>query len=55
MDNVEKTPLGWLINLLFLCAHCCTVLAEDIDMQLRNKTNGVEFFNKDKKKALYNY
>lgn len=53
--EVEKTPLGWQINLLFLCAHCCTVLAEDIDMQLRNKTKGVEFFNKDKKKAIYNY
>ena len=53
--EVEKTPLGWEINLLFLTAHCSTVLAEDIDMQLRNKTNGVEFFNKDKKNALYNY
>lgn len=55
MQNIEQTPLGWEINLLFLAAHCCTVLAEDIDMQLRNKTNGVEFFNKDKKKAVYNY
>lgn len=55
MDTIEKTPLGWLINMLFLMAHCCTILAEDIDMQLRNKTKGVEFFNKDKKKALYNY
>lgn len=53
--DIEKTPLGWEINLLFLFAHSCTVLAEDIDMQLRNKTRDVEFFDKNKKKALYNY
>ena len=48
--DIEKTPLGWEINLLFLFAHSCTVLAEDIDMQLRNKTRDVEFFDKNKKK-----
>lgn len=54
--DVEKTPLGWEINLLFMMAHCCSVLAEDVDMQLRNMTrNQYDHFDIKKKKCFLNY
>ena len=55
MQNIEQTPLGWEINLLFLAAHCCTVLTEDIDYQLRLKSGKSDRFSPEKKRALYNY
>ena len=55
MKNIEETPIGWEINLLFLVAHCATILVEDIDMQLRIRTGGYDFFDAQKKKCLFNY
>lgn len=55
MTEIEKTPLGWEINALFLFAHCATILAEDIDLQLRIKSGKQDRFAPQKKKALLNY
>lgn len=50
-----KDPLGWEINLLFLMSHCNTLLAEDIDMQIKNRTKGRDRFDPVKKRCIYNY
>ena len=55
IPNVDETPLGWEINLLYMMAHCCSVLAEDVDMQLRIMSGGTSFFDKKKKKCFFNY
>jgi len=56
IQNIDETPIGWEVNLLFMMAHCCSVLAEDIDMQLRIKTKDQwEHFDKQKKKCFINY
>ena len=48
--------MGWEINLLFMMAHCASVLAADVDMQLRMKTkNQYDRFDKEKKKCFLNY
>jgi hypothetical protein len=54
-DRIEETPLGWEINLLFLMAHCCTVLTEDIDMQIQIMSSRKDRFDPAKKRAIYNY
>lgn len=54
-NSIEETPLGWEINMLFLMAHCCTILAEDIDMQIRIVSNKRDHFDPQKKKAIVNY
>ena len=55
MRNIEATPLGWEINMLYMFAHCASILAEDIDMQLQNATRSKEFFHREKKKAVTEY
>ena len=55
MEPIEKTPLGWEINLLFMFAHCATILAEDIDMQIQIRSCKTDRFDPQKKKALLNY
>lgn len=55
MRNIEQTPLGWEINMLYMFAHCAGILAEDIDMQLQNATRSKEFFHREKKKAVTDY
>jgi hypothetical protein len=53
--NIEETPLGWEINMLFLMAHCCTILAEDIDMQIQLISGKADRFDPAKKRAIINY
>lgn len=53
MNN--ENPLGWLINLLYQMAHCCTVLSEDIDYQIQYGSLRQERFSPQKKRYLYNY
>ena len=56
VGNIDETPMGWEINLLFMMAHCASVLAADVDMQLRMKTkNQYDRFDKKKKKCFFNY
>ncbi len=55
MNTIEKTPLGWLINMLFLMAHCCTILTEDIDMQIRIISSKADRFDPVKRKAIAGY
>ena len=56
MSDIDKTPLGWMINCLFLMARACTILAEHIDMKLRNQTkNAWDRFDKEKKKCFWEY
>lgn len=55
IPNIDETPIGWVINLLFMMAHCCSVLVEDLDMQLRIMTGGQNWFDKNKKKCFLNY
>lgn len=55
MQNIEGTPKGWQINLLYMFAHCMGILAEDCDMQLQNATRSAEFFQREKKKAVNDY
>ena len=50
-----KTPLNWEINMLFLMAHCCTILSEDIDMQIRIVSSKMDRFDPSKRKALVGY
>lgn len=52
---IEKTPLGWEINMLFMMAHCCTILTEDIDMQIRIISSNTERFEPSKRKAIVGY
>ena len=54
-DSIEETPLGWEINLLFLMAHCCTVLTEDIDMQIQIVSIKKDRFDPARKRAIVNY
>lgn len=54
MENIDASPLGWEIDLLYLFAHCATILADDVDAQLKRR-NPLNFFNKEKKKALNDY
>ena len=54
MEKLEGTPLGWEIDLLFLFAHCATVLVADIDQQLKNKF-GIKEFDLAKKKDIKEY
>lgn len=55
VNNLEGTPKGWQINLLYMFAHCAGILAEDIDMWLQNATRSGEHFKMDKKKAINEY
>jgi len=55
MDNIEKTPLGWEINLLYMFAHCSSILASDIDLQLQIQSCKRDRFDPQKKKALINF
>jgi len=52
MVNIEETPLGWEVDLLYLMAHCCTKLCLDIDMQLKKSSGGTVFFEKKKMKLV---
>lgn len=52
---IEKTPVGWEINLLMMMAHACTVLMEDIDYQIRYMTVEKQRFDPSMKRCLYNY
>ena len=53
--SLDKTPVGWEINLLMMMAHACTVLMEDIDYQIRYLTFEKSKFDPYMKKCLYNY
>lgn len=53
--QIDKTPLGWEINMLFLMAHCCTILTEDIDMQIRIISSKADRFDPVKRKAIAGY
>lgn len=54
MEKLEGTPLGWEIDMLYLFAHCATVLVEDIDQQIKNRF-GAKEFSLPKKKAIKDY
>ena len=53
--NIQATPLGWMVNLLFYFAHAATILAEDIDQQLKNMYKSKVGFIREKKKCINNY
>ena len=55
MKGIDNTPLGWAINLLFLLALACTILADFIDQQLRIHFVSKEGFVREKKKAINDY
>ena len=55
MENVEGTPLVWMVNMLYYFAHCATILAEDIDLQLNISSGGEKHFIKEKKRAFHEY
>lgn len=52
---LDKTPVGWEINLLMMMAHACTVLTEDIDYQIKYITVEKQMFDPYMKKCIYNY
>lgn len=49
---VEQTPIGWLVNLLFLMLQSADVLVEDIDYQLRLRG---DHFKREQKQAFNTY
>ena len=53
--KIEEMPIGWEVDLLYLFAHSATILAEDIDQQLKIQTNNKDGFVKKKKKCLDEY
>ena len=55
MENIEGSPLGWEIDLLYLFAHCATIMVEDIDQQLKNRFGGKDGFVGEKKRAIKDY
>ena len=55
MEKLEESPLGWEINLLWMFLQSASILVEDIDMQLKIKTNSTSGFIHEKKKYIKNY
>jgi hypothetical protein len=51
-DNIERTPLGWEINVLYLMLQATSILIEDIDQQLQRNR---DMFNREKKMYFKNY
>jgi hypothetical protein len=49
---IERTPLGWLVNLLYIMSQSMDILVEDIDYQLRLQG---EHFKKEQKRAFNTY
>ena len=54
MKDIEQTPIGWEIDIMFLFAHCATILASDIELQLK-LADPSDGFVPSKKKALKEY
>ena len=54
MQNIEKTPLGWQVNLLYIMLQAIDILVEDIDMQLRLRLCG-ESFKHEQKQSFKRY
>lgn len=55
MTKLEESPLGWEVNLLWMFLQSASILVEDIDMQLKIKTNSTSGFIHEKKKYIKNY
>lgn len=51
-DNVERTPLGWEINLMFIMLQGIDILVEDIDEQLHDQNSHFEY---NLKRAITRY
>ena len=54
MTKLEESPLGWEVNLLWMFLQSASILVEDIDMQLKIKTNSTSGFIHEKKKYIKN-
>ena len=51
-DNIEKTPLGWEINLMFIFLQAVDVIVEDVDEQLHEQDG---HFKRELKQAITRY
>lgn len=52
MEEIEKTPLGWKVNLMYIMLQAVDVLVEDIDYQLRRQS---QHFKQEQKQAFRRY